>query len=163
VVNEQPDAELDAGQPAWGIVGGMVIATIDRPGADQPADPLHLGRSRKAASEPTMRHAGLSVGLLLRARRLGAHARTSASRLRYSVPSTRRLRAGTSQALSAADDEGRRAAHSARLIHCSTSTMGALSGAALHGPRATATDKQRRPRPRLPLRDQCGTYADIGL
>ena len=78
-------------EPAWGLVGGMVIATLDLAliGRRIPSIAT-LPQGRQWADHAAY---GLSVGLVLRARRSRRAPQTGASRARSSVQSKRRVRA----------------------------------------------------------------------
>jgi hypothetical protein len=94
-------------EPAWGIVGGMLIATLDLAliGRRIPAIRT-LPQGRQWADHAAY---GLSVGLVLRARRSRRAAQTGASRAKSSLQSKARPRQQSSTLSSATDDEGRRA------------------------------------------------------
>jgi hypothetical protein len=94
-------------EPAWGIVGGMLIATLDLAliGRRIPAIRT-LPQGRQWADHAA---SGLSVGLVLRARRSRRAAQTGASRAKSSLQSKARPRQQSSTLSSATDDEGRRA------------------------------------------------------
>ena len=78
-------------EPAWGIVGGMLIGTLDLALIGWRIPSIRtLPQGRQWADHAAY---GLSVGLVLRARR----SRRAAWRARSSVQSKRRVRAGTSQ------------------------------------------------------------------
>jgi hypothetical protein len=83
-------------EPAWGIVGGMLIATLDLALIGRRIAPIRtLPQGRQWADHAAY---GLSVGLVLRARRSRRAALAGASRARTSVQSTRRLRASSRRA-----------------------------------------------------------------
>jgi len=87
-------------EPAWGIVGGMLIGTLDLALIGRRIPSIRaLPQGRQWADHAAY---GLSVGLVLRARRSRRAAQTGASRARSSVQSKRRLRASTSPTLSSA-------------------------------------------------------------
>ena len=77
-------------EPAWGIVGGILIATLDLALIGRRISSIRtLPQGRQWADHAAY---GLSVGLVLRVRRSRRAAQTGTSRARTSVQSKRRLR-----------------------------------------------------------------------
>jgi hypothetical protein len=105
-------------EPAWGVVGGMVIATLDLALIGRRIPSIRtLPQDRQWADHAAY---GLSVGLVLRARRSRRPRAPAPGRAKKSVQSKRRRRATTSPLTSATEDEDRRAPRKrASEMHCS--------------------------------------------